>query len=192
MISKIPQLNFENIDQKNTAILHKPKLIILAGLPGTGKTTLARFLSKKLSLVYLRLDCIEVPFCVYSQNAGANGEGYHAIANIAKENLNLGLGVIIDTVNPLHITRTMFLSLAKEIEVEIFQFELKMNDEILHRKRVEKRKADIAGHNIPTWQDVLNLNYEKWNADIDGYTTVLCMDNSKQAFHVCLNTIYGK
>lgn len=41
---------------------HKLLFITLAGLPGTGKTTLA----KNLSLVYLRLDCIEVPFYRYN------------------------------------------------------------------------------------------------------------------------------
>lgn len=192
MISKRLQLNSENKSRMNTNIFHKPKLIILAGLPGTGKTTLARLLSKKLSLVYLRLDCIEVPFCVYNQNAGANGEGYRAIINIARENLKLNLGVIIDMVNPLHLTRAMFLNLAREVDADMFQFELKINDTVLHRKRVEERKADIEGHNLPTWQDILNVNYEEWNTEIDGNATVIYMDNSKQAFRICLDTIYGK
>lgn len=41
------QLDYQN---------RKPLFITLAGLPGTGKTTLAKSLAKKLSLVYLRLD----------------------------------------------------------------------------------------------------------------------------------------
>ena len=34
-------------------------LIILGGLPGVGKTTIAKVLSKKLKAVYLRIDSIE-------------------------------------------------------------------------------------------------------------------------------------
>lgn len=34
-------------------------LIIFGGLPGTGKTSLARELSRKLRAVYLRIDAIE-------------------------------------------------------------------------------------------------------------------------------------
>ena len=93
-----------------------PKLIILAGLPGTGKTTLARLLSKKLSLVYLRVDCIEAPFIAHNPNAGSEGEGYQALINLATENLRIGHGVIIDTVNPLHLSRAMFMDLSKETQ----------------------------------------------------------------------------
>ncbi|WP_442951312.1 AAA family ATPase [Paenarthrobacter sp. Z7-10] len=35
------------------------RLIIVAGLPGTGKTTLARPLSERLAACYLRVDAIE-------------------------------------------------------------------------------------------------------------------------------------
>ncbi len=51
-----------------------PLFITLAGLPGTGKTTLAKALTKKLSLVYLRLDCIEVPFYKYNASPDQTGK----------------------------------------------------------------------------------------------------------------------
>jgi predicted kinase len=34
-------------------------LIILAGLPGTGKTTIARLLARRLGAVHVRIDSIE-------------------------------------------------------------------------------------------------------------------------------------
>lgn len=177
--------------KREKSIKIEPKLIILAGLPGIGKTTLARLLSKELSLVYLRVDCIEAPFSVYNPNAGSKGEGYHALINIAKENLKLGHGVIIDTVNPLHLSRAMFMSLSKEIKAETFQFELKVKNRLLHKKRVEERKSDISSHRVPTWQDVLNREYEEWDENKDGPATVIWMDNSEQAFLTCLKIIHG-
>lgn len=168
-----------------------PKLIILAGLPGTGKSTLARLLSKELSLVYLRVDCIEAPFIAHNPNAGSEGEGYQALINIAVENLKLGHAVIIDTVNPLHLSRAMFMDLSEEIKAETFQFELKMKDMSLHKKRVEERKSDITNLRVPTWQDVLNREYEEWDENRDGPVTVIWMDDGEQAFHKCLEIIRG-
>lgn len=168
-----------------------PKLIILAGLPGTGKTTLARLLSRKLSLVYLRVDCIEAPFIAHNPNAGSEGEGYQALINLATENLRIGHGVVIDTVNPLHLSRAMFMDLSKETEAETFQFELKIRDILLHKKRVEERKSDISSLKVPTWQDVLNREYDEWDENKDGPATVIWMDDIEQAFRTCTETICG-
>ena len=32
-----------------------------------------------------------------------------------------------------------------------------------HRRRVESREPDIAGHAPPTWQDVLERDYYAWD-----------------------------
>lgn len=169
-----------------------PKLIILAGLPGTGKTTLARRLSKALSLVYLRVDSIEAPFIAYHPDAGAHGEGYQALINLAAENLKLGHGVIIDTVNPFHLSRAMFKALSEETGAETFQFELRMKDVSLHKKRVEERHSDIPGFRVPTWQDVLDREYEEWDESKDSPAAVIWADDGEQAFLTCLEIIQGE
>ncbi|MCZ4721508.1 hypothetical protein [Legionella pneumophila] len=33
-----------------------------------------------------------------------------------------------------------------------------------HQQRIETRKADIPGHNLPNWIDVLNRDYEPWQS----------------------------
>ena len=168
---------------------HESLFITLAGLPGTGKTTFAKLSAKNLSLVYLRLDCIEVPFHKYNAASGSKGEGYDAIVNLARENLNLGLGVIVDAVNPLHLTRKLFRELAKESNANLLQFELKTTNLLLHKKRIEQRKADIAGHDLPTWEKVQNMEYEEWDESVDGPATVIFTDNGETAFRECLDTI---
>lgn len=165
------------------------KLIILAGLPGTGKTTLARKLSIKLNYFYLRVDCIEAPFSIYNPKAGENGEGYEALINLAYENLLLGHNVIIDTVNPLHISRRMFNQLKERSKSATVQFELKIKNSEIHKNRVEKRTPDIDGLKIPTWEDVIKREYEEWNQELDEKRFEIWTDDMENAFETCLKVI---
>ncbi|MBO5038852.1 MAG: AAA family ATPase [Alphaproteobacteria bacterium] len=166
-----------------------PVLIVLAGLPGTGKTTLAKMLSKELNLFFLRVDCIETPFMTQNEMCGSSGEGYQALVNLAEENLNLGHSVIIDCVNPIHDSRKMFLNLAQRTNAVLFQFELKTKDLNLHRKRIEKRKADIPNQKLPSWNDVLIHNYECWDEKKDEAVAIIWTDNICQAFDKCLDIL---
>lgn len=59
-------------------------LIIFGGLPGTGTTSLARELSRKLHAVYLRIDAMEHGICAagclqggLSHRCGKPGSGLH-------------------------------------------------------------------------------------------------------------------
>lgn len=167
------------------------KLIIFAGLPGTGKTTLARRLSCKLNYFYLRVDAIEAPFASINPKAGQEGEAYRAMINLAYENLILGHNVIVDAVNPLHISRRMFHQLANRTKAEYIQLELKIKDTLLHKTRVESRKPDIEGLAVPSWEDVVKRVYESWDIELDGENYEILTDDFESAFIRCLSVITG-
>ena len=79
-------------------------LFIFGGLPGTGKSELSRYLSRRLGAVYLRIDTIEQG--LRDGGRGVKGpEGYVAAYGVAADNLRLGLDVVADSVNPLQLTR---------------------------------------------------------------------------------------
>lgn len=168
------------------------KLIILAGLPGTGKTTLARKLSVQLNYFYLRVDAIEAPFTKANSDAGKIGEGYEALTNLAFENLILGHNIIIDTVNSLHISRNMFNQLAERAKAEVLQFELKIKDTSIHKSRVENRKSDVEGLRVPSWEDVLKREYEEWDTTSDGKNYEIWTDDFEKAFNQSLAIITEK
>ncbi|VVD78159.1 MULTISPECIES: AAA family ATPase [Pandoraea] len=141
-------------------------LIAFGGLPGTGKTTVAQALARKLAAVYLRIDTLEQAFMAAGSNGADIGPaGYLAGYAVAKDNLRLGLTVVADSVNSLHVTRNAWRRVALEAGVSIFEIELICSDKTAHRLRVEERQADILGHKLPTWKDVLERQYDAWESE---------------------------
>jgi predicted kinase len=85
-------------------------LVVLSGLPGVGKTTIARELAAAMRAVYVRIDSIEQAL----RNAGwsVRAEGYNVAYAVAEDNLRLGSNVVADCVNPWPLTRSEWLSVA--------------------------------------------------------------------------------
>jgi predicted kinase len=138
-------------------------LIALSGLPGTGKTTIARELSRELAAVYLRIDSIEQSM----RRAGrpVEAEAYVVAYAVAEDNLCLGRIVVADCVNPWPLTRHEWRAAAERAGVPALDVEVVCSDAQEHRRRVEARAADITGHKLPTWQDVLERDYRAWDGE---------------------------
>lgn len=144
----------------NTKIL----LYIFSGLPATGKSELARYLSERFGAVYLRIDSIEQSLKDNGITV-AKGEGYEVAYKVASDNLSLGLSVVADSVNPLTITREAWRKVATGAGSRFCEIEIVCSDRSEHRKRVESRTNDIDGLSLPSWQDVLDREYEAWTGD---------------------------
>jgi predicted kinase len=139
-------------------------LIAFGGLPGVGKTTLAKALAKRQAAVYLRIDTIEQAVRdgdVLKEDIGP--AGYIAGYRLAEENLLLGNTVVADSVNPLQVTRDAWALVAKGASVPLIEVEVICSDPAEHRSRVDSRKSDIEGLTPPTWKAVLERTYEAWS-----------------------------
>ena len=136
---------------------------MFGGLPGTGKSTIARALARALRATYLRIDVIEEAIRVARGTDHEIGpEGYLIAYGLAASNLELGQTVVADSVNPLPITREAWRGVAARTSAPLLEVELVCTDVAEHRRRVETRKADIAGASLPTWADVTARSYVAW------------------------------
>ena len=133
-------------------------LYIFGGLPASGKSTLARHLSKLTGSVYLRVDTIEEAILEAGHSIGP--EGYIAAYQIAAENLDNGISVVADSVNPIEITRSAWRNSATERGIEFVEIEIVCSNLGEHRQRLESR---LPGKRNLAWEDVINRVYETWN-----------------------------
>lgn len=138
-------------------------LIVLGGLPGTGKTSIAREMARRLSAVHLRIDTIEQALRSTGAVPGAmDDKGYRVAYAIAEDNLRLGQTVIADSVNPVAITRDAWRAVAERAGVVAVEVEVVCSDADEHRRRIETRVTDIPDLKLPSWDDVLARDYEPW------------------------------
>ena len=144
----------------------RPALVILGGLPGVGKSTLARRLAVLMAAVYLRIDSIEQALADSSLRIKpAEDAGYLAAYALARDNLCLGRTVLADSVNAIEVTRSAWRDVAMRCGCPFVEVEMTCSDLDEHRHRVESRTSDIAGLQLPHWQKVLDREYQPWPGD---------------------------
>lgn len=160
-------------------------LVVLAGRPGTGKTTLGRRLAGELHAAHLRIDAIEtaVVRCGVAEPP-VGPVGYVVAHEIAAATLAVGTSVVVDAVHPVPEARTGWQRLTKL--ARLVCIETVIADESEHRRRVTARRPDLVGQIVPTWDDVRAADYVPWDGARDGPRHVVDMTDTERAVATAL------
>jgi predicted kinase len=140
-------------------------LIVFGGLPGVGKTAIARELACQLGAVHLRIDSIEQAILDSGIRSPLNDVSYRVGNAVAADNLRVGRTVIADSVNPIAISRDAWLEVASRAQVRVIEIEVTCSNTNEHRNRLETRIADFPGSRPLSWHEVVSREYDAWQRE---------------------------
>jgi predicted kinase len=147
-------------------------LVVFAGLPGSGKSKLARGVADAIGATYLRIDTIETAIAATLMPFRGNPVGYVVAEWVAADQLTGGRDVVADAVNGVAAARDGWVALADRTGATLRFVEVLCSDAGEHRRRVEARKPDMPGQGIPTWESVQRRRYEPWPLELSGRLVV--------------------
>ena len=146
-------------------------LVAMAGLPGSGKSTVAEALAEQLRVPVVSVDPLESAILRSGiDNDQPTGLAAYLVAEtITEAVLRSGQGVIVDAVNAVAPARDQWVLLGERLGIEVRFIETVCSDTQLHRQRLEERRRDLAHIAEPTWHAVEQRldEYASWSGAAD-------------------------
>lgn len=145
----------------------EPTLILFAGMPGSGKTTLARMAARALRLPVFSKDRVQRVLRDHHLAAENTGDGYYIILDMADEQLGLGVSAILDATFPLDHFRVVASEIAARHSARFCAIYCYCSDDNVWRRRMEQRVQYVPGWQPVGWDDVLRMRayYQPWGGN---------------------------
>ncbi len=140
-------------------------LVLMKGFPATGKSTLARGLSRKLGWPLIDKDDVK-DHTLRLENG--NELAYEIMWSICERQLSQGLSVIIDSPLTYPVAFDTGVALSKQYRARLLVVETVLNEREW-RRRLDARNPAYSQHKIASWEDMTDLlvRYDGcWNYEI--------------------------
>lgn len=131
-------------------------IIIIGGIPCTGKTTVANALSKKINASVFTKDILEAAIVRSGivSTKELQGVGYELLAVLAQNEIDFGRSVILDCISSSRSIKHYWGGIVTE---KTRYIECVCSNKELHKTRIESRVRGIPGWYEITWKDILKI-----------------------------------
>ena len=137
-------------------------LLVLKGLPGSGKSTLGRALAQKLGWALVDKD--DIKDIIDGHSDGAGRLAYEVMFNIARRQLRVGNSAICDSPLTYEELYRQACRLAREEDASLAVVECVCPDVQEWQRRIEGRKElDLPEHHQTDW-----LRLQEYLASVEG------------------------
>jgi predicted kinase len=146
--------------------LQRPRIVVISGLPGTGKTRLAESLSVQLELPVFSVAWVLGALAGFGllERPDRGAMAYEIIGGLLEHRLRLRQSAIADGMIGSVETRTRWRDVADRYRADFIAVECVCSDLVVHRARIEARQNQIPGWPDPGWDHVeeMRKRYEPW------------------------------
>lgn len=153
-------------------------LVVISGLPGVGKTSIAERLAVRTEAVHLSIDVVEESILACGLPSGwqVGVAAYEATRVMAEQNLRLGHHVLIDAVNDSEAARQTWRTAAEHTGARLDFVYLVTSDLQEHERRLCGRDRGLAFVGGPSWADVQRrrADYAVWSDEVLEFDTAAC------------------
>jgi predicted kinase len=140
-------------------------LVVVGGVPGTGKSTIAEHAARMLHAAFIAKDVVEATLwrSGIGRDASAGWAGYELLSSLADAQLRVGASVVLDSVAAYERLRAGWREIALSHGATFRGVECICSDERVHRSRIDGRQRGILGWPELTWSAVeVRSRYEPW------------------------------
>jgi len=160
----------------------QPRLVMLCGLPGTGKSTLARELAHRLPAVVVESDQVRHRLFTPRTYTAEESRWVHKVCHILIGwYLRHYYHVVYDATNLYEYHRQLVKHLAARSQAELVVIAMTANDDVIRERLAPRHSEDQAAHNLGDYSD----------ADWDVYLRMRGQAEPIQQEHMILDTSDG-
>ncbi len=139
-------------------------LVVMRGYPGTGKSTIARAIATSLHAPLIDRDIIrQASVDIFGNHPDIGRFSYELMFALTREQLRLGLSMVVDTPLTYRTTYEQAKSMAAEFHVPMLVVHCKCSPEV-QKRRLEERKGRVSPFQITSWEE-----WQQWKKRFEDF-----------------------
>jgi predicted kinase len=130
----------------------EPTLIVISGLPGTGKSYFSKRLAEKLPFLVLESDALrKILFASPGYSPQESAQLFQTIHRLVRDLLHKGISLILDATNLSERFREQLYSIADQLGVRLVLVRVEAPPEVVYQ-RLKDRARDTENRSDADWE----------------------------------------